>query len=772
MKHVSLDALLPAPSPQAAPGAELWVVMPVYRPDRHYLAEQMRSIASQSLPPAGLVAVVADLTSGPLLTALAGRFGLPLALVEPEAALDTPRAVEAGLSRALTLAGAQACFALADQDDLWHPDRLARGVAALESGADLAHSDARLVGAEGEILHPSVFAYERRLPEPGLRGLLLRNTVTGMTATLSRRTVELALPFPPQAGVHFFHDLWLALVAGATGGIVRLDAPLVDYRQHGGNVLGARQAGGEAVSVLPRFRDLRREATSYALARYLAQSLHNRLTDAVAEGRLAHGTARVAPIRPYLRRLGGFGAHAADCLRLGLRGRLRLARQSLGFAAVSLGRSVWALREAATKGLSSAVDRFDERLYALSPGLLPVPPRRAPAPAAVRDASEIVDPRKKARFAPVLNAERAALTVLVPTLNPSEVFAGVATAIDIGAGLAARGLPVRFLATDLPVGSAAATERMLAERLDALGAPPGTTLPFAAGTRGAAVAMHPGDVMLATAWWTAHLAQGLIAAGPFLHRRFLYLLQDYEPLFYPWGPEYADAMASYGLAFDPVFNTTLLRDHFAAEGHGFATADASCFHPSIDLARYALGRRPVRNGPRRIALYGRPEVPRNMFPTAVEALARFLDREGLCPGEVEILSVGLRHPAIRLPGGHVIESLGKLPLADYPDWLLTVDIGLSLMLSPHPSHPPLEMAASGVRVVTNRFGAKDLGNLTPAIISVEPTAAEVAAGLSRAWALPPVAGPERNFDLRPLGMPLAQVLARLAARLQPLLGGA
>jgi hypothetical protein len=767
MKHVPPQALLPAPeAPRAGP--EVCVILPVFRPDRRYLAEQLQTIAEQTLRPARLVAVAADGTSGPLIAAIAGRFGLPLTLVEPETPLDTPRAVEAGLARALAVSGSAAVFALADQDDRWQPERLARGTAALAQGAALAHSDARLVGPEGAVLHASLFGFERRHASPGLRGLLLRNTVTGMTATFTRRTAELALPFPPQAGVHFFHDLWLALIAAATGGIARLPQALVDYRQHGSNVLGAVDRRAAA---LPRLRDLRHEATAYALARYLAQSLHNRLADAVAAGRLPHGLAQVGPIRPYLRRLGGAGAHLADSLRLLVTGNRRLARQSLGFAAVSAGRSVWALREAVTTGLSAAVDRFDERLYALSPGLLPVPPRAAVPPAAARDAAEIVDGRKTARFTPAFTASAPAVTVLVPTLNPTEVFAGIATALDIGAGLAARGLPVRCIATDLPVGAAAATGQMLAECLDRQGAAPDATLPFACGARSGTVAMHRGDILLATAWWTAHLAHGLTAQG-FTHRRFLYLLQDYEPQFYPWGPEFADAAASYALPFEPIFNTTLLRDHFAAEGHAFATPGALTFHPAIDLDRYRLGRRPPRTGPRRIALYGRPEVPRNMFPMAVEALSRFLAAEGIAPGAVEIVSVGLRHPAIRLPGGHVIESLGKLPMADYPDWLLGADIGLSLMLSPHPSHPPLEMAAAGLRVVTNRFGAKDLGPLSPAILSVNPTAEAVAAGLARAWALPPVTAAERRVDLARLGAPLPDMLDDLAARLRPLLGGA
>jgi hypothetical protein len=252
-------------------------------------------------------------------------------------------------------------------------------------------------------------------------------------------------------------------------------------------------------------------------------------------------------------------------------------------------------------------------------------------------------------------------------------------------------------------------------------------------------------------------------------QRFLYLIQDYEPNFYAWGPEFADAQASYGLDFAPVFNTTILRDYFGLQGHRFARPDAPAFQPAIDIARFAAGRRRPRPGPRRIAVYGRPEVPRNMFPTTIEALGRFLTDRAIAPDEVELLSVGLRHDPVTLPGGHVLHSLGKLPLADYPEWLLTVDIGLSLMHSPHPSHPPLEMAAAGARVVTNRFANKDLGQLSRAILSVEGTADAVARGLAQAWDMGPVSDVDRWIEIGRLGVPLPALAADLAARMDAML---
>ena len=89
------------------------------------------------------------------------------------------------------------------------------------------------------------------------------------------------------------------------------------------------------------------------------------------------------------------------------------------------------------------------------------------------------------------------------------------------------------------------------------------------------------------------------------------------------------------------------------------------------------------------------------------------------------------------------------------------------MLSPHPSHPPLEMAAAGARVVTNRFATKDLGQLSPAILSVEPAVPDLAAAMRTAWHAAPVSTAERDFDLAVLGEPIEDVIDRIAASFDP-----
>ncbi|MHC0052258.1 rhamnosyltransferase WsaF family glycosyltransferase [Actibacterium sp. D379-3] len=740
---------------------EIVVVVAVYHPDPSHFAAQLDSIARQTHPNISVLFVAADTTSAPLIKTQARAAGLLFETVTPAAPMDAVRAFEFGLSEAIARAPGVQFFALADQDDIWHRDKLALSLEALKrSGADLAHSDARVVDAAGRERHASLFRLENRQTAPGLRDLLYRNTVTGMTMLMTRRLVETALPFPPQDGVHYYHDLWLALVGTVLSQPVFLKQPLVAYRQHGGNAVGAIEQPAAPGPALGRHW-LRQRAASYALAMYLARSLVLRLGQEPAH------LARLAPLRPFLRRLSAGPRFIRDAARLALIGKAQQSRIALSYAVIAAGRSVWALRHALHAGLDSALQAFDQRAYSLSPGQMPCAPRNPPPAAPAEDWTHKTDPRTIARWHPVFSADAPALVVLVPTLNPAEIFAGIATALEFGLAVAARGIPVRFVATDLPIAAQAAARAFLLHRLPA-GADRtaiAARLSLHCGVSEATLPCHPDDMFFATAWWTAHIAQAQIDTGGFAQDRFFYLIQDYEPNFYPWGAEYAGAVESYGFRFIPIFNSAPLRRYFADQGFDFATPAAMVFRPSIDIARYA-GLPDRRTARKRIALYGRPEVARNMFPQAIGALGHFLQAENLTRDDVSLVSVGLKHGDLRMPGELRLESLGKLPWSDYPDFLSTVDLGLSLMYSPHPSHLPLEMAAAGAKVVTNHFGPKDLSCLSPAIHSCAPTVPALTETLRRAWAAPAPDRHARDFDLAPLGPPLQATADRLAATIR------
>jgi hypothetical protein len=230
----------------------------------------------------------------------------------------------------------------------------------------------------------------------------------------------------------------------------------------------------------------------------------------------------------------------------------------------------------------------------------------------------------------------------------------------------------------------------------------------------------PNDLFVATAWWTAHIAAEVVVQQAQLHqqsaRPFIYLIQDFEPGFYPWSARYMLADATYKdrSRYVPVFNTRLLRDYFVEMG--YPVEEALWFNPVFNAGiKQRLGQSgKVRE--KRVLVYGRPSVERNAFPLIVMALRTLVASQDVT--EWCFVSAGEPHAPVDLGKGCQLIARGKLSLDEYADELGRCHTGFSLMVSAHPSYPPLEMAAAGMRVVTNGYGPKDLSNWSGHILSV------------------------------------------------------
>lgn len=267
---------------------------------------------------------------------------------------------------------------------------------------------------------------------------------------------------------------------------------------------------------------------------------------------------------------------------------------------------------------------------------------------------------------------------------------------------------------------------------------------------------------MATAWWSAFAAQAAVewqmsrgsAAAP-----ILYFIQDFEPGFYPWSSQSAIAASTYRPGTDlGVFNTRLLCDYFARQG--IAYTQQVVIEPTLNASL-----RPVElmgtTRQRTILVYARPSVPRNALPLICEGLRAWGWTDPRCK-HWQVLGIGELDRDLDL-GPFSLRGLGKLSLSDYRSRLQQSAIGISLMLSPHPSYPPLEMAAYGMSTISNTFANKDLSTLFPNVISLDrasPAAIVAAlksevdrwesAEMAQRWAIPseqPFLGDESGFDL-------------------------
>lgn len=142
-------------------------------------------------------------------------------------------------------------IALADQDDIWEKNKLELLVEGIQSH-DAICSDAYLMDSSNQITHASLFKHSKVRFPTEFRTACLEHFATGCTMLLTRDFAQTVVPIPPSVS---YHDYWIALQAIRNHGIQVLHRPLVRYRQHGKNVLGAK--GRESFfSLFPKFPSL------------------------------------------------------------------------------------------------------------------------------------------------------------------------------------------------------------------------------------------------------------------------------------------------------------------------------------------------------------------------------------------------------------------------------------------------------------------------------------------------------------------------------------
>lgn len=329
-------------------------------------------------------------------------------------------------------------------------------------------------------------------------------------------------------------------------------------------------------------------------------------------------------------------------------------------------------------------------------------------------------------------------TVLLPALLMERMTGGTNTAINLTARLADHGLGLRYVAT---FGEADDDFGPIRDHVEALvGRPLPGNVEFVKASRQVPLSVRPSDVFVATWWPTAHVANE--ARRLTRSTAFVYLVQDFEPGFYPWSTSYALAASSYEFPSRVVFNESLLRDHFRASGMGPFAPPAgdrawTWFEPAVD--RTLFKRQPrVVDGRRRLVFYARPKRPRNCFELGLRAIRIAAQAGSFDPAEWEVVSIGSDVPELELAPGLTMRPAPWMTFPEYATYLGESDVLLSLMVSPHTSYPPLEMATAGGIVVTNTFGVKTeaaLRAVSPLILATTPDAAAVASALGRAATL-------------------------------------
>ncbi len=197
------------------------------------------------------------------------------------------------------------------------------------------------------------------------------------------------------------------------------------------------------------------------------------------------------------------------------------------------------------------------------------------------------------------------------------------------------------------------------------------------------------DYSIVTLWTTAYILLGVQNTG----YKF-YMIQDFEPAFYPAGSTYAQAELTYQFGFYGICNTQTLKEIYERDYGGCAVV----LKPSIDNSVFYPGDLNKIHTPKRLFYYARPGTPRNGFELAAAALTRLKQRHG---DTLDIVCAGTGWSPEEYGLSGVLRTVGLLPYSETGELYRSCHVGFVMMMTKHPSYLPFELMACGATVVTN-----------------------------------------------------------------------
>ena len=666
-------------------------VMAVYQPNLKYLHEQIESILNQAHIETQLFIVV-DSES---------KIGL-------EKQYETNKNVKffygsrknvyGNFERAIHIAlknpaCTHICFS--DQDDYWFPEKISRLLnVSFSSNCALVHSNLYLGKSADLSLATDVWKSEKRQTRFNLMDLFIRNSVTGSSMLVTKELALAALPFPIQDknNLKWHHDLWIALIAASTKkfGIAWVAEPLGIYRQHGQNVVGA------------------------VIGVYKPRTTLQAIIDYRARRQILFATkSRIEELNIKVERNLNLIASPFVSFLLGYR-----------FIISALNRSpettlTWYLFIASILNIPIALVR---RLLLFKLKLFGKFTRFVAAMKIQNTMRELhgsisaVEPIKERVVFSKASAV-AKIYIFLPTVRESSLFGGILTALNLGLCLAELGYSVTIVPTDIRTSqlNQKSTEELIKRAKGEV-----KNLDFKILPTSEILTISDKDLLIATAWWTMKSLQEIKERFPDINLG--YLIQDFEPGFSPWGKRYAETLATYDGDFIPIMNTSLLQEFFRQNVNSHFKK-AIVFAPE-HIKVPAVKRNYKVQRPISIFFYARPSVERNMFQLGMEVLwllGEWSTSNGI---EIEVHLAGEKIPSLRIPGLNVVLH-GKMKPTAYAELLQKIDIGISLMFSPHPSYVPFEIASAGAWSLSNSCFNKKPGLLGENIRLIRPIATEL-----------------------------------------------
>lgn len=216
------------------------IVMPTYN-GAAFLRPQLDSILNQSYP--HWVLLIRDDHSTDetirILQEYAQSRPQQIKILPSNERLGVIKSIETLLEQVVNMEVDAVC--LADQDDIWVPNKLEESVKFLNEYCLVVH-DAILVDSKENQLVDSFFIRNRS--KPGFIHNLRRNSYLGCCMLFQKVVLNKALPFPANTPMH---DIWIGNVASRLGKVLFLPSTLVKYRRHGNNASSTSESSTQSL---------------------------------------------------------------------------------------------------------------------------------------------------------------------------------------------------------------------------------------------------------------------------------------------------------------------------------------------------------------------------------------------------------------------------------------------------------------------------------------------------------------------------------------------
>lgn len=219
------------------------IVMAIYNPNLNYFEKQLRSLNNQTYKNITLTFVDDYSNFGQIIKKVIER---NITNFSYNILVNIKNIGSNKTFEKLTSLCASDCIAYCDQDDIWHEDKIRLNVDELErSDSVLIYSDLEVIDESDITRFSSLRECRKRVVHKegfGLWKYFVRmNSVTGCTMMVNANVARQAIPFPEK---EYAWDQWVSILGAMAGRVAYIKIPLVKYRIHSNNQIGAKKLIG------------------------------------------------------------------------------------------------------------------------------------------------------------------------------------------------------------------------------------------------------------------------------------------------------------------------------------------------------------------------------------------------------------------------------------------------------------------------------------------------------------------------------------------------